>query len=701
MPVRKSVTMLMLLTVIQNGVAVRTAEAGPLIDWLFGTRPQPVYAVGSPVPVAGGVLPATGAAAIPTYGTGYAPYSAGYSPYAIPAYTAPLPYSAGYAPSIPTAPAATWSPNSASYTSGYSRYGVYYNSAASVVPPVAGNTSAVAPLATNAPATVTLPPASIYPTPVTLVPDYRTTSSRTPVTYYRPVLTTDPTTGAQVVTLTPCTSYEYQAQRVPTWGLTQLYAGGATLPPTMAVPPTVSPTLSLPRGGVPLAGPASSGQPYTTAYGSTLPSVTTQIAPVQPSIGSVLSPATPYSGGYPTYASNYGNYSALQPPIAGSMQGTYPTSPYNGGLSPYYNSNPSGSPLSGGSSGTFVPQSPSINPGNTYSNSPYGNSSSSTVVPPSSNLPPYSQPTYPNTQPSYPIAPTYPITPGAPSAIPGAIPGSSLPAAPPLPGAGSVSPPGYPTLPSTDPAAGQQPIIPLPGQSNARLESKPQLQSVVQQPMVGLRPMAAATAPANSTSPNTTAPRTELRSSTPEEPRGSSLLPVPIPNDFKHEPRWNPGLLNDQDQTAANSRVDQAAYQEVARQIGNANPQIAYGGKTIQWASWQQPASTESDSLQLTDGRTYLRDSRDEQATVKNAIEQPALRSMKAPIGEQPMDAVPMVPIEYAVGPAPEMPRASSNELMLGESASPASAANASSSKDASSANRYPVGQWITSPARK
>ena len=44
---------------------------------------------------------------------------------------------------------------------------------------------------------------------------YRTSSYRVPVTYYRPVVTTDPTTGQQIVVQQPCTSYVQQAQRTP------------------------------------------------------------------------------------------------------------------------------------------------------------------------------------------------------------------------------------------------------------------------------------------------------------------------------------------------------------------------------------------------------------------------------------------------------------------------------------------------------
>ena len=44
---------------------------------------------------------------------------------------------------------------------------------------------------------------------------YRTSSFRVPVTYFRPVIRTDPTTGQQVVVQQPCTSFVEQQQRSP------------------------------------------------------------------------------------------------------------------------------------------------------------------------------------------------------------------------------------------------------------------------------------------------------------------------------------------------------------------------------------------------------------------------------------------------------------------------------------------------------
>ncbi len=137
--------------------------------------------------------------------------------------------------------------------------------------------------------------------------------------------------------------------------------------------------MSLPRGGVPLAGPVPSVTPYATAYGTYPSMATSTITPVAPTTSSVITPASPgaisspapYTSGYSNYASNYGNYSALQPGAVLPPTGSYPTTPY----SPYYgNGVPSSGSTGGGStgstgggmSGTYVA------PPTTYSNAPYG-----------------------------------------------------------------------------------------------------------------------------------------------------------------------------------------------------------------------------------------------------------------------------------------------------------------------------------------
>ncbi len=344
---------------------------------------------------------------------GYAPYSTGYAPYTTgyaPAATGIAPYSMGY-----SGYSSGYTPYGVAYPStGYRAttgnvptqssfplpgYGTYYGSQS----PVIGSNS-YGYLTQKPPNNVIVPSQAVLPptNPVTLVPDYRTNYARTPVTYYRPVLTTDPNTGSQVVTLAPCTSYEYQTQRVPTWGLTQVYNGGATLPAVTPMTQPVSPTYSLPRGGVPLSGPVPAVQPYATAYGA-LPSVgTSTITPVAPSTNSIITPAAPgalsspapYTSGYSSYASNYGNYSALQPAAAMQPRSTYPSTPY----SPYYGSGISsgsstGGCTGGGSTGSYV--APPIT---TYGASPYGTTTSPGALVPSTSSPALVNPTTPVTQ---------------------------------------------------------------------------------------------------------------------------------------------------------------------------------------------------------------------------------------------------------------------------------------------------------------
>ena len=542
----------LLLTASLVGLPVQSAQAGPLIDWLFN---KPAYGppvpVGSPYPVTAGYAPALPYnSGYTPYSTGYAPYSSGYSPYTTGYAPTAAPYSAGYSGYTGYTPYGVAYP-STGYRSAASMpaqssyplpsYGTYYGSTSPVVGANGyGYLTQRPPNNVIAPAQAILPPNN----PVTLVPDYRSTYARTPVTYYRPVMTTDPNTGAQVVALAPCSSYEYQTQRVPTWGLTQVYNGGATLPAVTPAAPIVSPTYSLPRGGIPLAGPVPGTQPYSTAYGAYPSMATSTVTPVAPTYGSIITPASPntyssptqYASGYANYASNYGNYSALQPGAALPPTSAYPTQPY----SPYYGSGVSGGSTGsgctgGGSTGGYMAPP-------TYSNAPYG----STVTPSVSN------PTFVN-PPAVPgiSSPGF-TTPGIAPSTPGLTPGYPSMPAPAAPSGGQILPP------SNDPAANAVPNFPQTS-SNSRLDSKPQLQNIVQQPMPSTRSFNPSSSPAGK---NETQPKSEA---------SQGLLPIPLPDDFKHEPRWNPGLLKEKDTTAGLTPA--------------IDPQVAWGSKPIRWAS--------------------------------------------------------------------------------------------------------------------
>lgn len=589
MPLRKRLKPLALLPLIACGLPARPAQAGPLIDWLFGhhRRPAPAYAVGYPYAVGMPVV------------AGYAPVVAGYAP-AVPVMPS---YTTGYTPS---------------YTTGYA--------------PSVGYSALRPSMAAIAPAAVIPPPTA----PVSVIPDYRTSVSRTPVTYYRPLLTTDATTGSQVVAMAPCSSYEYQTQRVPTLGSTQLYYGGASLPATSAVAPAVSPTVVLPPGGVALAGPAMGTQPYGTAYG-TYPQSSAVIAPAAPTVSAIApsvpayatAPSTPYGAGYSAYASNPANYSALQPPVAAAPGAVYPTAPSGGSTgSPstaYYGG-------STGSAGTAYYGSASNGGGSTGSYGVPGQPM--TTIPGTSQVP-------------------YGTNPGVPS--------TGVPVQPGYPGGGSVFPPG--SAPSTDPAAGQQPTLPFSG-TGASLQSKPQLQSVVQQPMQGTR---------STTHSHSSAPARDNQNT---GKLGPGLLPIPVPDDFKHEPRWNPGLLNEQDQTAAYS----GGGQDVALVAANADPSVAWGSKTIHWASFKEPVESaplreptrlsESSGLEQSAGPQFstpqtpqsgLRDIRRSTQASTDAAHKPIVQPKDEATGASQSDApqivipshVRMVPLQEALRAAP------------------------------------------------
>lgn len=104
---------------------------------------------------------------------------------------------------------------------------------------------------------------------------YRTAYYPTSVTYYRPVVAQDPTTGQAVTVLQPCTGYEYQARRqfslfqsaaAPTCSTCAPgYYGNGAVVPGPAVPATVGPAPMV------RPGPYSGGAPYIAPPGSRLP----------------------------------------------------------------------------------------------------------------------------------------------------------------------------------------------------------------------------------------------------------------------------------------------------------------------------------------------------------------------------------------------------------------------------------------------
>ncbi len=350
------------IAIVACGLLPSRAQAGPLIDWLFGRNKQPpAYAVGAPAPVGGAT-----------------PYAMAYGAYPP---NNPNPYAANY--------------------------GTYYGSSLPVIGPAgagyrmqmpSGITAATMPSSmpsTAMPGTAMpgMMPSTVAPT-LSYVPNFNSYANRAAVTYYRPMLTTDPNTGAQVVAMAPCTSYEYQTQRVPTFGRSALYGSTA---PAVAIPTAPAfPTYTLPSGGIPIAGSTPSVlQPTLQSYG------TYAAAPV-----------------YSTYQPQMG-----QPPmgqIQGAVPGMYPTAPL--GNTPYYGSN------SGGSCGAF--QSPSTVPGLVAPQGPTTSYPSPGLANPSypapgSPAPAYSVPSFPSPSDSGPGI--YPPPGGRPSADPAADSPPTLP----------------------------------------------------------------------------------------------------------------------------------------------------------------------------------------------------------------------------------------------------------------------------------
>lgn len=133
-----------------------------------------------------------------------------------------------------------------------------------VGPPVPVNPTAPAGTAMNSyygsygmlpPSPGTLLPAGLPQTSAAFLPTaaYDTRWQQTPVTYYRPVTQYDPNYGTTVTSLQPCTSYQYQAARVP------LVAPSTFGSPTYAVNrmpvtnmPAYYPQAGLPVGSVPM-----------------------------------------------------------------------------------------------------------------------------------------------------------------------------------------------------------------------------------------------------------------------------------------------------------------------------------------------------------------------------------------------------------------------------------------------------------------
>lgn len=346
------------LALIASGCHTQTVHGGPLLDWLFGgRRTEPAYPVGTPVPL----------------GNGYG---------AVPGYSA--------------------------------NFGNYYGSALPAVGPSGAGYPPVVPQGLSA---ATLPANNFAPTqpmplpqPMSYVPNYDSRALRAPVTYYRPIMTTDPNTGAQVVAMAPCTSYQYLTQRVPTFGQSALY--GSYQAPQFAPQLQTIPTYTLPSGGIPLAQgvPSVSLPQAALSYGPYAAYQTGLTAPPSMTTPSAVPPAAIPSG--PGYATT---------PMGGS---TYYSAPSGGSAGNVYSAPGPGGVVPGG-----VVPGLSAPPSAPYSSTPSYSTPSYSAPPPSSALP-YSPgfSSTPSPSPSNPSM-TYPSSPSNP-VFPPADPADSVPSLP-------------------------------------------------------------------------------------------------------------------------------------------------------------------------------------------------------------------------------------------------------------------------------
>ncbi len=525
MPIRRTIASWALFAAAVSLAPQSTAKAGPLLDWLFGYR----HAARPAYPVGPAVPVGTAGAPLPSYAGNYGNYYGSMMPV-----IGPSGY--GYRPVQPS-----------------------------------GITAATAPAI------------------MSYVPDYRTSSYRAPVTYYRPIMTTDPNTGAQVVALAPCTSYEYQAQRIQTFGYNGML-GSYSTPPVQPAPQAM-PTYTLPAGGVPLAANAPttlvpSNGTYSTGYGS-YPSA----VPFSGGASALTPSISSNYGSYPTaggYTSNYGGYSVLQPALTVPPAGAYPTAPY-GSDSGYYGAAPSG-----GSCGNSVPRL---------------SVPSATGYPaPGTIAPGYPAPGY---TPGLiaPPAPTYQSIPASPGM--GNPNGYTLPPNP----SGNVFPPAGSS--SSDPNANVPPSLPsvgMPAPGSSAQRNRPQLRSIVRQPL---------TADASAKGQPT-----EQAADSLNRIQVPSMMPIPAPAELESQPRWNPGLLDEQDRTAL-------------RPVAPSPDAIAHAGqaKAILWASFTTASTTPAAASNSSRLRAI------EPATTAEVSPTPSRLEFSAP------EVRPLVPVESQVDP--------------------------------------------------
>lgn len=487
-------------------------------------------------------------------------------------------------PAYPVGPV----PVTANYASVVSNYGAY----AAQPPSATGLTS----IPFGVPQTV----AGYLPTAT-----YDTAWNATPVTYYRPVTSFDPRTGTTVTSLQPCTSVQYQAQRVPLasprpllgevglqanrWpGITGpgYYPAGlgyaAAYPGYQQIPSSGAPVASASLGtsGVAMGMPASS-LPATTYQSPSVQPVTALMpAPVVSNVPTVPYPSTssypistyPAATAYPigtTYTNSYppaivnssGYGTSVLPPVSSVQPATATMPAYTSpAVSSYYApSMNNASPCANGLCPAPSSGSASVPTGSSGLQPSFGNVPS---IPGAASVTPYGAPTYSSPVPTNTVPPT--STPGA--ILPGA-PATSYPSAPSnlsnpylpqtnppatgLPGSAILPPSG---LPSGDPEATRQPSLNNPSSAQRPATD---VSPTLNQLSGGMLPKNSSRQPEGwidqalmNREPVPVPPT--LRPTTSTETSRGGIVPLDSPAGIDAKPRWNPNLLDADDPVAAN-----------------------------------------------------------------------------------------------------------------------------------------------------
>lgn len=446
--------------------------------------------------------------------------------------------------------------------------------------------------------------------------NYNTQYFNAAVTYYRPVVTTDPRTGKQVTTMMPCTSYQQQAQRVPACSLGQCLTSSPT--PMVAAPPMPTATGSgnvMPPTNVPntvsYAAPASGYSVPSTANG--LPTIN----PTLPVYNTGGQPAYATSG-VPVQANYYSPVNSQMPYGATPGNTAWPTTSNFGTTNPVTIPAPNQSP---GLTGGYPTTAPSaFNPSN------------GTIVVPSigTGLTGQGSEIYPSSPSS--ILPTNDGTSGFGVFPPAASPSSGI-VNPPNDSESRIHvEPKIPAAPSledektNDPAAREAPSLPLEGESKKESATEEKsslngsgnrLQNVVRQPSGDLRDMSRRSIdrvgdskPLTDSQPVTSGSR-PIQNNVPTQDNSSQsggrdslvpeLKPIPLPEGFDSEPKWNPGLLNSSDKTASLNKANKNVPKLTRREL-----QDAAESDSVVWAGYQDRklTTTTSPTPNVTVGRS-------------------------------------------------------------------------------------------------